>query len=399
MNWRGLWSATEQYYEYDTIISPANSATYILTGQKTILGGGDPSTNGAWTELSASSTGLTSILAGAGISITFPFNPQTPVLNNDGVITLAIGGGLINTGTATEPILESSGVRTLTGGDGIAVGGTAQNPTLTNTGIRNLVAGPGISVTPGNNPTITNTGVVAITAGNAGIGISGDANNVFITNTGLASLSVGPGLSTTGGLNPTIANTGVLSVAAADATITVTGTAQDPTISALVPSISLVTAGQSLDPIGATINAGASGTVPFVQYALPSVFNDYLANGAPNPNGIFMIDLSSLNFRFNYAGAVGDQRTISLAFQYIVGSPPSTVTYTSATFLNEIVLTANTTDAAYFNFGKVYFNVADARTAGLTAINGFLITNGTIGTVTNVASGNVYAEYYPSGLE
>jgi len=400
MNWRGLWVVTEQYFIYDTVVSPSDGGTYILTGQKTILGGLDPSASGVWTELSATTTGLASIQAGAGITITYPYGPTTPLVNNAGVITLDVGDGIENTGTATNPVLQSTGVRSVTGGYGIAVGNTAQNPTLTNTGVRNIVAGVGVSVSAGNNPTLTNTGVIGITAGNAGIGISGTTNNPIITNTGLASLAVGAGLSTTGGLNPTIENTGVLTVAAADATITVTGTAQSPTIAALVPSLSLVAFAAAFAASGITIAAGASGSIFFTPYNVPNIFNEYLANGSPDPLGVFMIDLSSLNFINGFNGVMGAQRTVSLAFQQVGNPPTPTKTYTSTTYLNQVLLSVGTFDNSSFNFGKVYFNVAEARAAGLTTINSFLITNGlTGGGLINTSVGNVYAEYYPNGLE
>lgn len=83
MNWRGGWSATEQYYKNDVVVSNINQSSYILTGETTSYGGNDPTTNPLWVELSSQSTGIVSVNAGTGISITG--NQGTPIVNANNI--------------------------------------------------------------------------------------------------------------------------------------------------------------------------------------------------------------------------------------------------------------------------------------------------------------------------
>jgi hypothetical protein len=392
MNWRGLWTNNDQYFFNDVAVSPANASTYILTGQKAVFGGNDPSTSPLWSELSAITTGVASIIAGSGIDISYPLNPQVPVITNTGCLTVQVSSGIANDGTETEPELRNTGVLALTPGAGIAIAGTAQNPTIANTGIFRIIPGPGIVSTGGTNPTVSNTGVLDITAGNAGIIVGGNPSNITLTNSGLASLSVGPGLSTTGGLNPTIANTGVITILPGDASVTIAGTPQDRTVSVLVPSISVIYTPSSLSVF--TLAPAATGVFVFTPFA-NTLFTNYLANGSPNPAGVFMIDLSNLIFNMAIVAPIAANRTVTLAFKDTV----TNAVYTSAIYLNQSLAVIGTTGDYNFNFGRVYFNVADARTAGMTTMGGFFITNDTTATLTFVSGGTAYAEYYPNGLE
>lgn len=392
MNWRGLWLVTDQYFINDVAVSPANGSTYILTGQKAVFGGDDPSASPLWSELSAVTTGVASIIAGSGIDIQYPFDPLIPVISNSGCLTVQVTTGLANDGTDTEPILRNTGVLALSPGAGIAIGGTALNPTIANTGIYRIIPGPGIVSSGGTNPTVSNTGVLNITAGNAGIIVGGNPSNITLTNSGVASLSVGPGLSTTSGLNPTIANTGVLTVVPGDASVTIAGTPQDRTISVLVPSISVIYSPSSLATF--TLAPAATGAFIFTRIT-NTLFTDYLANGSPDPAGVFMIDLSNLIFNMAISSTIAANRTVTLAFKDTV----TNAVYTSAVYLNQSLAVIGTTGDYNFNFGKVYFNVADARTAGMTSMGAFFITNDTTATLSFVSGGTAYAEYYPNGLE
>jgi hypothetical protein len=108
-----------------------------------------------------------------------------------------------------------------------------------------------------------------------------------------------------------------------------------------------------------------------------------------------MIDLSNLIFNLSIASPIVANRSVTLAFRDSVAN----VVYTSAIYLNESLIVLGATGQYTFNFGRVYFNVADARTAGMLTLSSFFITNDTTGTLTFLSGGNAYAEYYPNGLE
>jgi len=107
MNWRGVWSASEQYYKSDVVSSPIDDLSYVLD-LSTLLGGSDPSASGDWIVLSPQ-TGVSSITAGTGISITGP--ATAPTINSTvvaGVTSVTAGNGIIVGGTATVPIISDN---------------------------------------------------------------------------------------------------------------------------------------------------------------------------------------------------------------------------------------------------------------------------------------------------
>jgi hypothetical protein len=184
MNWRGGWSATEQYYLNDVVVAPSNNGSYILNGKTALIDGGDPALNIDWQELSSQTTGVNNVAAGVGISLTG--TPTNVIVNNNGVITATAGAGITVGGTAQNPIITNSGVVSVVAGAGI--GATlGSNPTISNTGVLTVTGGGGIAVTAGQNPSISNTGVNTLTAG-TGITLSGTAQNPIITNTGSAAI-------------------------------------------------------------------------------------------------------------------------------------------------------------------------------------------------------------------
>lgn len=82
----------------------------------------------------------------------------------------------------------ASGITTIAAGAGITVtGGTGPTATITNSGIRTLTAGTGMTITAGSTPTVTNSGVTSIVAGQ-GITVSGATGAVTITNNGTADI-------------------------------------------------------------------------------------------------------------------------------------------------------------------------------------------------------------------
>lgn len=184
MNWRGAWSATEQYYLNDVVVSPVNVASYILNGKTALLNGGDPTANPDWIELSNTATGVLQVNAGIG---------------------------LVNTGTPTIVDLENTGIITITAGNaGIGVVDGSGPPYPLNT-------------------VISNNGVLSVAAGNAGIAVSAPTGAITVTNNGILGITAGTGLSSTGGQNPTlsVSSSGLPKLSLAT-TYTLSGTAMTP---------------------------------------------------------------------------------------------------------------------------------------------------------------------------
>lgn len=108
MKWRGTWVETEQYLKNDVVISPLNSSSYILANETASLIPTDPSLDGNWEELSPATVGVTSVNAGAGITVVNPSGPNVTV-SNAGVITLVEGTNvLINNLDPRNPIINAT---------------------------------------------------------------------------------------------------------------------------------------------------------------------------------------------------------------------------------------------------------------------------------------------------
>ena len=404
MNWRGAWLVTQTYFKNDVVISPINGASYILANQTAVQGGPDPSADPEFVELSPLSTGVIGLTAGTAIGIDNT-NPTNPVISNDGVRTLD-GDGVtivVDNTDPNNPVISSNSITILQQGQGISINNNnPQIPVIGNTGVRQILAADA-SITVSNPTgivTLSANGLLGVTQG-LGIAVTGTAQNPVIANAGVVSLGVGAGLSSTGGANPTIANTGVLSVAAADTSIVVSGTAQNVLVRTSAPVlvrafVGFGSAGTGFQPANPNTASGTPTVVP----ASPNIFRDYLANGAPDPTGIFMIDMTQLILQFTSFGAAQViQNLITVTFiQSVSGGPPRL--YTSATILNNTYLTVGAAYPVVSSLGMLYFNVADARTAGLTALTSISFLNQTNGTMLVVSSPTVYnATYYPLGLQ
>jgi hypothetical protein len=398
MNWRGTWLTTQTYFKNDVVISPLNGASYILVGQTALNGGADPSASANFIELSPLSTGVQGITAGTAIGVDNT-NPQNPVISNNGVRTVD-GDGVtivVDNTDPNNPLISSNSITILQPGPGISIDNSnPQIPVVGNIGVRQIVAADA-SVTVSNPTgivTIASNGLLGVLPG-PGIAVSGDPQNPEIANSGVVSLTVGDGLSSTGGVNPTIANTGVLSVLAADSSIIVGGTPQNVTIRTTAPVVTRIFSIVFTSNDFSTKAPGAVQVLNAVVPASPNIFRDYLATGAPDPTGIFMIDLTSiiLQFRTNVSSVV-----INPVFS--VGFSDGPNEYVSSTVVNDSYLIVNQMFPIVAALGLVYFNVADARAAGLTTLTQVRIFNNTNGTMTVQ---NLYTTfngtYYPDGLQ
>lgn len=401
VNWRGTWLITQTYFLNDVVISPFNAASYILTGQTSVTGGLDPSLSTLYQEISPLSTGITGIQQGTGILITGPAN--NPTITNNGVQTL-VGDGVtivVDNTNPNQPSISSNSITILQHGTGISIDNSnPQIPVVTNSGVRQILAAD-VSVNV-SNPTgvvsISANGLLGLTQGPGIVIDTTSAQNPTISNSGVISLAVGNGLSTTGGVNPSIANTGVLTVAAADTSIIVSGTAQNVILRTSAPVLTRIF-NVSLPPVSdfSPISPGFPLIMQGASPPLPNIFTDYLANGAPDAQGIFMIDLNGLSLIFQAAGAPSVVQNIyTVAFYDSVLS----LEYQSATILNQSYLTLGQAFPITTLQGSVYFNVADARTVGLRQLTSIRIYNNTNGamlvqSIIPIINGT----YYSNGLQ
>ena len=369
MNWRGLWNNTTQFYRNDVVLSPLTTAPYLLT-RLALLGGLDPSLVPAnWTELSPTTGGITGLTAGNGISITG--TPTLPQINNTGVLQVVAGTGITNVGTAEQPELR-------------------------NTGLTSLNVGTGLSSTGGQTPTLANTGVISITTtAGSGITITGSPNAPTVVNSGILAVNAGSGISITSvpsANQPTIANTGVISITAGSG-ITISGPTQTPTISATAsaadPLASAITVGgvfPSAIPAGST---GSTAVIvsPTSQLALQ------LANGSPDPNGTWVLDITS--YCFNLTAPSGGSMTITTGIEdTTTGGGPYTYTGIAGTGTTYVG-----TPPLYFSVNKIYIDVAAARATGLRVLDTLLVSNDTGGDLQNTSVGLITATYFPNGIQ
>jgi hypothetical protein len=368
MNWRGGWDITEQYYLNDVVVSPISTASYILSGPTTLLGGQDPSINAVdWTELSNPTTGVTSVSGSAYIGVVGTTNVT---ITNNGVRTLATGTGIANVGSANNVSLINTGITSLNAGLGIGVAGN----TITNTGIRTLAVNPaGLTSSGGSDPTISNTGILTLTAGNAGITITG-GQTATITNSGILGITAGSGLTSTGGQNPTLAVTSVQ------------------------PVITNIAAGLNITPDPATIPCPSGGTASYVMaMTSPSVFATQLATtGTPDPNGVWFFEMSNFDVFIYGAPSIGLNRNLSVSFwdTGTAGGPYSYTPFGSAIYFYPTQPLPINTD-----LGAFVFDLNAARAAGMRQLNEIRIFNNTDGTLEPQGWGSIYATYYPNGVQ
>ena len=74
----------------------------------------------------ATSGGIESITAGAGIEVT---SGENPTISNTGILAISVGAGLSDSG-GQSPTLQNTGVLSVTAGAGLSSSGGAQTPTL-----------------------------------------------------------------------------------------------------------------------------------------------------------------------------------------------------------------------------------------------------------------------------
>ena len=398
MKWRGTWTSSEQYFKNDIVISPINTAPYILIGETAVLTSTDPSLDPLWEELAPSITGIQSVQGGAGITVTNPTGPVATIIN-DGVIQVTQGTNIqVDNSDPRNPIVSTSGLITgVQAGDGISVGGLTIVPTITNTGIRTLAVGPGLqSDNDPNNPSIFSTAVLTIT-GSSGINVT-SGQTPTITNTGVLSVlsgNAGITVNNTVPTAPVISNSGVISITAGNG-ITLSGTAQNPIISGKGPVLS--SAGLFA---ATTTSPAAPGTA--IEYIISppaaNIFTTYLNSGAPDVTGGFMIDLSTVNLFLAGSGTplvtdvvdivISDNTTTApTPIQFVIGSISMVITGNSYPF--------QTRSSSYF------VDVATIRAGGFRVLDAIYYSNGTTSASlesNTYGAGDINVTYFPAGFQ
>lgn len=397
MNWRGVWSITENYLLNDVVEDTTNNATYILTGVISIVGGQNPVQSPNWSELSGTAVGVAGVTAGAGIAVdnTIPSQPQ---ISNSGVLQIQGAVGVVVDNTDPQhPIINSTAIQHLAPGPGISINSANPIiPVIANTGVRQIITNPGSGIlsTGGSTPTLVNTGVLTVGAG-VGIQTTQLGGAVQVTNTGVGALTPGPGISITGpSITPTIGNLGVLTIAAADNTITVDNTnPQHPLVSGRTNTITI--AGPS-SLVGGSFNIPpqTAGVLTFNYQQPQTLFSDYFTNGPPDPTGIFMIDLTSAAFSFGAPGVIGSSNTLELALVSLTSAYVAT-----PAGINTVYFPFGSTTPLAGNLPQFYVDIEAARTAGVTTPIGIRITNNTNLYFRMSSYGTITAQYFPLGLQ
>lgn len=379
MNWRGGWSATQQYYQNDVVVSPTNLASYILNGKTVLRDGGDPISNPDWIELSATSTGVLEVQAGPGITLS---GTQTiPVIENAGVITIVPlgGGGIVLGGTPNNPIISTTAIQTIIAGDTfIGVNTAGGSSTITNNGVHTVIGGSGISVdtTDPNNPVIRNEGVLTIASAGTGITV----NN-----------GTGP--------NPTIQNDGVLELTQGTGGITITGSKANYTISVTPPTLpilTVLTVGGVSSPQPLTdfsVNPNDSR----VRYLVSStVISTSIANGDP---GVWVLDLSGIQFA-NSNQTIPNPSILQCSVSQDIGF----ILVYDVPAANGGVMSLEPSlispSPVVCNGGQIILEPAVLKAAGFTQLRGLQFTNKTGFDIfyTSFPS-RIVAYYYPDGVQ
>lgn len=395
MNWRGTWLVTEQYLKNDVVVSPSNGSSYILT-ETSLLNGTDPSINAEWAELAPAATGVTQINAGAGITVTNPTGPIVSVANN-GVISLIQGTNIaINNTDPNNPVINSTALSGVSQGLGIGISGLSFSPTITNTGVRTLAVGTGlVSNLDPNNPSIGTTAVLTISQGN-GILVTG-GQTATITNDGVISVGssgIGISVDNTDPRNPIVTNTGVVSViAGSNITVSV---GSNPVLSALVPQITLVN-GTVAGPLPLTWPVSPSQIGSFVlDVTQTDIFFTYIKNGAPDVNGTFLLDLSSINIFATGSTPVAAGDKITLLIRDDITTAPTDISVQ----IGEIIMNSVSNSYPFQIRPSQYaINVANVRSTGFREPIYLDFFNATTNSILEINSwGSYYATYYPNGL-
>lgn len=286
-----------------------------------------------------------------------------------GVLQVNAGIGLVNTNTPTIVDLENTGIITLASGNaGIGVvNGT----------------GPPYPL----NAVISNTGVLSVAAGNAGITVSAPTGAVTVSNSGILGITAGTGLSSTGGQTPT------LSVSVPSPVLSFIAIPAFPSLGAI-------------NPMDSIVNAPANETGGLALFSIGRMADDFL-NGAPDPNGVWLVDCSGFHF-INISGqfsppaalrlSIEDNTTIGGPYNYVFPDSAGIPLAIANAPLNGTGIGGG--NAQPYGYGQIVWDVAAIRATGFRIIDRLYITNETTAiwwATTNPR--RLFSVYYPNGFQ
>ena len=197
---------------------------------------------------------------------------------------------------------------------------------------------------------------------------------------------------------------GVASVTAGTA-ISITGTATNPIVNNTAPA-TLSKAFQVIQ-IDSVPSAGTNPTPPTavldilaINYT-PSLFNTSLATGTPS--GTWKLDFSGLTFTLDRnVPATNGENNIYIEF-VDNGTAGGPYTYSPTDRLirtqRDPATPQTMVNPMTINLGSIIFDVGAARATGMRTITNIAITNDTNGDLQFNSMTDVYAEYYPNGVQ
>ena len=376
MMWRGLWDVSVQYVKNEVVVSPLDNRTYILLDTAS-LDGSDPSLNPAWFVFTGiGGAGVSSVQIQDGLANIG--SNTNPIIENDGVIEVKQGtGGIFITGTPNNPIINCLGVNGFNQGLGILVNGNE----IINNGIRHIAVGGGLTISGLFDKTLNTNNILSVTTGQ-GISNIGTAQYIQLDNIGATQLTTSPtsGITlsaTTGDI--TCSNNGVLTLTAGSG-ISIIGNTISTSEAVLCKLFNTITSSSGF-PLNKYNQA-------FVDFTVTSpFFNSCMQNGAPDPNGLFTIDLSSFSF-YTYGDTL--LTTLSLGIFAI-----DTITNKSCQIAGNRSYPNNPV-AFYPTLGIINMPpVSTLRAAGLRSLTRLLFSTLNAEYILT-STGPVTAVYYPS---
>lgn len=392
MNWRGDWDAETQYFKNDVAISTDDRFAYILVEKTTIKDGIDPSVSPDWVELGSASTGIKSIIGVAGL-IAVELIPKQVSINNTGITKINSGYGIVNSGTDQDLKLSTTTPAIIiSGNSGINLTGT-------------IILG------------VENKGIIAISNG-GGLNIIRNGSDVKISNN-LVDIQQSNGIEVTKVDNDyTISNTGIITFDIVGNGLVNNGTATEPIIeSTSVKTVSILPNGNLILNGGdaqiillSSNNADIGGFGSNVAFIPPTSiiptgiktwvtttggaqWNNYFQNGAPDPNGIFIVDFTQWVWGQNTDGIIGADEELTM----YMGNSENSALYA---ILNATINLQVNGGYTMIVVGNVYININQARQAGnfYSSTVHFQIQNNTGISWTSQAKPIVNSVYYPNGI-
>ena len=190
------------------------------------------------------------------------------------------------------------------------------------------------------------------------------------------------------GTNPILANTGIITVRPGS-NISITGTASNPIVNG-VPSIQLCNLFDSPTAVitDFPVDNTRAGQITYGT-SLSPLFNEYMTNGAPDPDGGFFIDLTSLNFK----GTGNPPAAFANAFRCL--AVDTALNQVAVIAAQRIFISIALPIPMSITFGSVFVKIANLRNAGLRAVNAlrFSITPTNPMSFYLTALGNITAVY------